>query len=238
MSKKPILFNTDMVRGLLNGTKTVTRRVVKEPYYIDDEDVYRVSGFAVHRGTNMTHGMPYPDQPCSPGDILYVREKWRIVDYLDGLSLKFEYEADGKISDFVDFTNDRLKRFLKYISRKGWCPKIFMPREAARIFLRVRAVSVERLQDSLLKRGSTIFSLLWEGVDIGEQCRQCVDTYGNPCCIDGESECGALDDVRRELSDLWDSTIKPADRDLYGWAANPWVWVIYFERISREEAEL
>jgi len=73
---KPILFNTDMVRAILEGRKTVTRRVVKEPYYIDDEEMSRGSGLAMHRGTSMTDGMPYPDQPYRPGDILYVRETW------------------------------------------------------------------------------------------------------------------------------------------------------------------
>ena len=77
-------------------------------------------------------------------------------------------------------------------------------------------------------------------MDIGDDCRECISTYGRPCCIDldedSADECGLLDDVRGEFSGLWDSTIKPADRARLGWAANPWVWVIEFERISREEA--
>lgn len=119
-----------------------------------------------------------------------------------------------------------------------WRPSIHMPREAARIFLWVADVRVERLQDSFCRHGSAILLLQREGIDIGEQCRDCIKAYGSPCCSDDDSECGVLDEVRGEFSDLWDSTIKPADRDLYGWAANPWVWVITFERISREEAGL
>ena len=73
---KPILFNTEMVNAILSGRKTVTRRVVKDPYYIEDEEVSRASGLAIHKGTNTTHGMPYPDSPYRSGDILYVRETW------------------------------------------------------------------------------------------------------------------------------------------------------------------
>ena len=73
---KPILFNTPMVQAILEGQKIQTRRLLKEPYYIDDEVACMGSGMAMHRGTNETHGMPYPDSPYNPGDILYVRETW------------------------------------------------------------------------------------------------------------------------------------------------------------------
>lgn len=76
-----------------------------------------------------------------------------------------------------------------------------MPREAARIFLRVTDVRVERLQDM------PPYDIAFEGFR-----------------------------KQKDFIALWDSTIKPADRVLYGWAANPWVWVIEFEKISREEA--
>lgn len=230
---KPILFNTDMVRRLLDGTKTVTRRVVKpqpicygpnitfephdEDFFLSAEKNWLRCRFCGHdpeysrEGSNVAH---HWEPPYHPGDILYVREKWRIVDYLDGLSLKFEYEADGKISDFIDFTNDRLKKFLKYINRKGWCPKIFMPREAARIFLRVTGVRVERLQE----------------ITEGEARREGVErSY-----ID--SDLSVFVSARANFSELWDNTIKKADRTLYGWYVNPWVWGIEFERISKEQA--
>lgn len=86
------------------------------------------------------------------------------------------------------------------------------------------------------KSCNTIFYLQREGIDIGEQCRECIDTYGSPICNDCESECGILDEVRGDFSVLWNRTIKPADLAKYSWGVNPWVWVIGFERISREEA--
>lgn len=202
---KPILMNTEMVRAILDGRKTVTRRVVKAQHL-------RVLDSPYHREHPETPDEVLIERLCEPpyrpGDILYVREKWRIVDYLDGLSLKFEYEADGKISDFIDFTNDRLKKFLKYISRKGWCPGIFMPKEAARLFLRVTNVRAERLQDITPDE-------IWdrEGIPLG----RCIVPY------DG-------------FSKFWDSTIKPKDRARYGWEANPYVRVVEFEKISREGA--
>lgn len=109
---------------------------------------------------------------------------------------------------------------------------------------------MERLQDGFFTQGDTIAALYDEGVDIGEQCRQCIENYGNPCCNDldpelepgengedenGGSECGMLDEVRSDFASLWDSTIKSADRPLYGWAADPWVWVTEFERCGKQD---
>lgn len=199
---KPILFNTDMVRAIRAGHKTVTRRVVT-PRHCD-------SAF------NVPCKPPY-----RPSDTLYVRETWAAWSRTYGAVPVLYYKADGDAPDGIK-----------------WRPSIHMPREAARIFLWVADVRVERLQDSFCRHGSAILLLQREGIDIGEQCRDCIKAYGSPCCSDDDSECGVLDEVRGEFSDLWDSTIKPADRDLYGWTANPYVWVITFERISREEAGL
>lgn len=97
-----------------------------------------------------------------------------------------------------------------------WHPSIHMPREAARLFLRVTDVRVERVQDI------TYWDCLSEGIteeDIEERGANAPDAS-----------------AKWLYAKTWDSTIKPAARDLYGWDANPWVWVIEFERISEEEA--
>ena len=183
---KPILFNTDMVRAILDGRKTVTRRVVKKPYYIDEDVLLPESGLCMHFGTNETHGMPYADSLCRPGDILYVRETWYPNVW------RFMYKADY---------SEKEKFFMNGIEVTiPWRPSIHMPREAARIFLRATDVRVEQLQDI------DDDGVVAEGLNIGDP-----------------------------FDELWDSTIKPADRALYGWTANPWVWVIAFERCEKPE---
>lgn len=93
-----------------------------------------------------------------------------------------------------------------------WHPSIHMPKEAARIFLKVTDVRVERLQ---MMNGKDV---LKEGVDNGSS---------NPTM-------GYRFDVMQRMAfkDLWNSTIKTADLDKYGGDANPWVWVIEFERVE------
>lgn len=90
-----------------------------------------------------------------------------------------------------------------------WRPSIHMPRAAARIFLRVTAVKAARLQDMVLA------DVLMEGVE----------------------EADAYENTWDSWHQTWNSTIKSKVLPVYGWEANPWVWVIGFERISREEAE-
>ena len=227
---KPIFFNTEMVKAILAGEKNVTRRVVKAPWYIDDEDVCRTSGLAMHRGTAITHGMPYPARPYSPGDILYVRETWMLETEQGIPTGGYIYRASDKP---CPDGNVPLR----------WRPSIHMPKEAARLFLRVTDVRVERLQEPFFRSGTVVLDCQAEGIDIGDQCRECMETYGNPPCIsewdgddESDGECGILDGIRGDFSDLWDSTIQKKDLHLYGWAANPWVWVIEFEQISKEVA--
>lgn len=217
---KPILFNTAMVEAIQNGTKTVTRRVIK-PRYRENEREFFTEIFA---GTLF---LCYGDEdgeetrrtkvPCQVGDILYVRETWSPVSVNPK---RYLYKTHCTEADNLPVK---------------WHPSIHMPKEAARIFLRVTGIRVERLQDSFFKSGSTIFTLLREGVNIGEHCRECIDAYGSPCCIDDESECGVLDEVRSDFSDLWDSTVKESDIYKYGWAVNPWVGVIKFEKLEVTE---
>lgn len=174
----PILFNTDMVRAILENGKTATRRVVKfRPGQNPQWTGYVPDGPTLYGSNNI----PAAKAPYRPGDILYVRETWTQVP--DG---GYVYKASVECPDAWKGT---------------WYPSIHMPKEAARLFLRVKDVRVERLQDI------TDEDIVAEGLEIG--------------CY---------------FEDLWDSTVKPADRDRYGWASNPWVWVVEFERISKEAA--
>ena len=117
---------------------------------------------------------------------------------------------------------------------------LILDEEDGRIFLRVTDVRAERLRDSFDNIVTSVENYKDEGIDIGETCENCIEDYGNPTCrayVDEDGmmtgECHQLDRVRSDFSDLWDKTIKPADRSRYGWAANPYVWVIKFERIKR-----
>lgn len=204
MAIKPIMFNTEMVRAILDEKKTQTRRVVKG---IDGINVYRavpsedsyesLSEWDFLFGGRLPDGGMYDafqsvKAPCGVGDILWVREAF-LLCFIN----RFLYRADD--ADGA-------------IERGGWKwkPSIHMPREAARIFLRVKDVRVERLQ-SILERGRT--SATAEG-------------FVND--IDLAAGTGAS--ATKHFSVYWDSTIKKADLPRYGWDANPWVWVIEFER--------
>lgn len=199
---KPILFNTDMVRAILDGRKTVTRRVVKpQPrmvYYdgrLQDsgEDTRECSPLYVLIAENHNGAVMQIVPPCQPGQTLYVRETWGVKSYgtPGGMAGKYVYKADGG-------------------ECQKWRPSIHMPRAAARLFLRVTDVRVERLRDITEEQA------IAEGVRIG---------------LGGEPYFSC----RNAFQALWDSTIKPADRERYGWDANPWVWVIAFKRVERED---
>lgn len=204
MVTKPMLFSTDMVRSILEGRKTVTRRLVKPqppwnfPYcHLEGDDLWY---WTTRDGDDdIMDWWPSYERGVKPlyqpGDILYVRETWTT------LVGSYIYKADQKPG----------------MQNPGkWRPSIHMPKEAARIFLRVMDVRAERLQ------GITVTGLQEEGL------LKDVDT--------SQYSVVSTPDLFSEFQQLWDSTIKPADRTLYGWLANPWVWVIEFERIGREEA--
>lgn len=185
---KPILFNTEMVRAILEGRKTQTRRLCKG----QPQD-----------GVTSPEKMGY-EPPYKPGDVLYVRETWCNVNTKEYPS--YFYKAD----------NDRPIDF----NLTPWRPSIHMPREAARLFLMVKDVRIERLQD--IKP----LDVKAEGIEI--------------TCYEDEYDVEMSDEAMERLmfSMLWDKTIKPADSLCYGWLANPWVWVIEFERLDEKPAGL
>ena len=204
---KPMLMNTEMVKAILAGRKTVTRRLIKpQP---KDKLEFIVAGDTKHIGKwfdrkNGGYWIPL----CCCGEVLYVRETF----YED--SKRYIYKADYFDKE-VFFQNGQ------EVSIK-WRPSIHMPKEAARIFLRVTGVRVERLKDI------TVEQCIKEGFE-GVSCDcawGCTDCQGS----------GWLEPPIVGFVDTWNSTIKKSDLDKYGWDANPWVWAISFERISREEA--
>ena len=125
--------------------------------------------------------------PICTGDILYVRETWKKAP--NG----YYYYEDWQRNDIADITK--------------WKPSIHMPKEAARIWLKVTDVRVERLQD----------------MDKMDAVKEGIDTR---LCIN-------LNHALAKFKKLWNSTIKKSDLDRYGWDANPYVWVIEFERCEK-----
>lgn len=190
---KPILFNTDMVRAILEGRKTVTRRPIKpqpagELRRMGEDSCY--PGYFAAAGEDRVYRPPY-----MVGDVLYVRETWSISD---GSYLYRAWPGEGMEPENQDWA-------MREMGLK-WRPSIHMPREAARIFLRVTDVRVERLQDINLDPTGPENQVIKEGL--------------------------------RYLCDfiaVWQNTLKRTDWPVYGWDANPWVWVIEFERITKEE---
>lgn len=225
MAIKPILFNTDMVRAIMDGRKNCTRRIVKpQPdekhtyplgFVTDSTEKKEVGCFEF--GINEYGGsIQYAKPQYQPGDILYVRETWGYPISLNS-DKQYVFRAD-KIAE-SGFKND------SHI----WHPSIHMPKKAARIWLNVTNVRVERLQYITETQTEE------EGFLFTPPCLH--QTGENYCDIDGP--CGSkikyCDMSAGELFGkvLWDSTIKKSDIDIYGWDANPWVWVIEFERCEK-----
>nr|WP_297274774.1 hypothetical protein [uncultured Agathobaculum sp.] len=227
---KPILFNTGMVRAILEGRKTVTRRVVK-PQPVLDGHFWRLGGAGWGDNISSFHPVPchslYNHAPYHPGDILWVRETWQFIPCID--CRMYEHGSCNDVPVTYDDGDIMGEGCFVYradypeTDRISWRPSIHMPREAARIFLRVTDVRVERLQDI---------------TEAGAKAEGAVKAYPYTNAETGKTAYMQSEDAtyRGGFSCIWDSTIKSKDRPVYGWEANPWVWVIEFERISKEEA--
>lgn len=214
----PILFNTEMTRAILEGRKTCTRRICKDAnectvpdmdFYNADRRTYAVHNFADQEHTEQL-SIAERTCPICPGDILYVRETWGHPISLNS-DKQYVFRAD-KIAE-SGFKND------SHI----WYPSIHMPKEAARIWLKVTDVRVERLQE-ITENGAKA-----EGIS-----EEWARSWWKPICNDPDS--GGYPKYRDTFAyEVWDSTIKKSDLDRYGWDANPFVWVVSFERCEKPE---
>lgn len=231
-----------MVRAILDRRKTCTRRIVKPQQFVGmlpdkckngvPEEFLKEKKLMFKPYCDMTDieliNTTYK-APYQPGDILYVRETvWQKTGhYLD-------VDGETKAVWYNEFkyvaSDEKPETGWNY----SWCkrPSIHMPKEAARIWLKVKNVRVERLQEmkpvDVIKEGAY------------PDCWDCLNTYeesGSQCCYGTEEQCSQCDGVMMEWEKLWNSTIKKTDLDRYSWDANPWVWVIEFERCKKPKGE-
>ncbi len=214
MKERPILFSGPMVRAILEGRKTQTRRVVKPRHYWHMD--HRDDGTQWPYFDDYVYAEPDPVEVLCPygvpGDRLWVRETWRLIAWDgDAQTVGVDYPADGPDGEarYIE-TADHLALARRLLSRRKR-PSIHMPRWASRITLQVTGVRVERVQD-ICDADAMAEGVDWSGL---------VDRTGL-------TKGGAVDTFRA----LWDSI--NAKRG-YGWGVNPWVWVVTFEALEVPE---
>jgi hypothetical protein len=221
MKEHPIIFSGEMVRAILEGRKTQTRRVIKpEPEYVLEGENFPDGS------VDCGYVWEFPKCPYdSPGDVLYVRETWATQPYLDGCSPRDLSRVESYL--FWKATYDGQ-------CNGRWRPSIHMPRWASRILLRVIDVRAEQLQkitDDDAKKEGCFFT------DYGNRC-----FHPQPCPLPekhpshpikngwkayettSSDEC--LGTPRMAFANLWNSI---NEKRGYGWDMNPWVWVVEFE---------
>lgn len=227
---KPILFNTEMVKAILEGRKTVTRRVVK---FLDGKNPnwtgYIKDGLTLYNGTNEPCNKK---SPFKKGDYIYVRETW-CDPTPEQSGYPILYKAD------MPMTWEQEDITLKAEDYK-WRPSIHMPKEAARIFLKVTDVRVEQLQDITEEQAKA------EGIreysKDGKLYKYAVtdDWWIEFHNKHRKSFLGSWwqdmpKTAKEAFSYLWNSTLgRKGTPEYYGncWKGNPWVWVIEFERVE------
>lgn len=208
---KPILFNTEMVRAILEGRKSVTRRLIlpsqmngiapdKCPNHTPEEFV-REKPFLFKPYCKMTDEILVETvfrSRYQKGDILYVRETWRMDD-------KYGY---------VYYATDLHKFGEEFVRQFKWKPSIHMPREATRLWLQVTDVTARRIRDIT-----------------EEEAKQEGATDNRGLNHSPDDEYNSVHTAREHFARIWNATIPKEDLDRYGFEANPWVWVISFKKI-------
>lgn len=203
MKERPILFSAQMVRAILNGTKTQTRRAVKDRH-IDSAPPACIFQWLRER---CTYGQP--------GDRLWVREAFmhEPADYCWEASVSIPCRPAETVYR-ADHDGDT--------RGAGWKPSIHMPRALSRITLEITGVRVERLQD--ISDTDCIAEGIERPEDMSKEAVEAMDIWP----IGAERECfNALNQPVHQYRRLWERINGPVS-----WAANPWVWVIEFRRVT------
>jgi hypothetical protein len=209
---KPIIFSTPMVKAILEGRKTQTRRVIEPQPVTDILGMQRwravSSGDISQRNSIILDYAPY-----QPGDILWVREMWRciavgkggqnevaIIEYKNGQQAVFDVDS---------------KEALYFAGKARWKPSSHMPRKLSRLLLEVKGVRAERLRDISEEDAKA------EGVSN-------ISYMLSPNEVVRLGESAAV----TRFCSLWDTLNA---RRGFSWDSNPWVWVIEFERIEKND---
>ena len=225
--EKPILFNTDMVKAILNGSKTQTRRLpssrIRDKWLSWDEYQCAVAPPGSILATEDGFYKHYP--PYKEGDILYVRETWKQAT---------GGTAGPGLFDTILYKADEPQDTTGLMVEERWHPSIHMPKSDARIWLLVKAVRLERLQnideDGVVAEGAESLIRGCEHMDYSViPPESCFNTHACKDCIINKGYPELFGKM------VWDKTVNPDELALYGWDANPYVWVVEFERMTKRQ---
>ena len=236
MREIPILLSTDMVEATLAGRKNLTRRKIKgipipEMIYhyspereessgrftfVDEHPIPLISQKQIH-----TTSCPYGQR----GDILWVRETWKSIGFNDEIMPQMQFQYKDGVTRWVDVPLNT-----KLHAQNKWKPSIHMMKAAARVWLRVKAIRVERLNDI------SIYDAWNEGVEAFNE-----DYTSEPGAVHGDYKNYLWRDDPQYEDYNFPSYADPVSsfeslwRKINGidsWTLNPWVWVVEFEVIS------
>lgn len=231
MKERPILFSGPMVRAILEERKTQTRRTMKPQPPTGEWDVGALTAETIYPTKVDRHGEDQPGPECfgatcesgewclpcpygAPGDLLWVRETWAALD-------RCIRQRDSAAVNYR--ASDTIGPHLK------WRPSIFMPRWASRLTLRITDIRVERLQEIT---GDDAFA---EGIQIpcsgpGMPLLRITGRVSPDRFSSEDPRIWKVKDwARFEYAELWEQINGKGS-----WDANPWVWVITFERFQQE----
>lgn len=218
MKEIPIIFSTPMVQAILEGRKTLTRRVIKPqpPEWIEQfgytcfTPAGHISGRGCYEGRSAEKFIKCPYG--QPGDRLFVKETWK-VDSVDDRRKRMLIDFKAIQSGYsgaeveVKFTPERYYKFRKFYQKNGWQSPYFMPKEAARLWLNNEGVRVERLQEITEEDAKA------EGSQL----------------LSHDGKTIYTPNYRAAFRVLWDSI--NAKRG-HGWDQNNWLWVVSFKRTN------
>lgn len=234
VKERPILFSGPMVRAILAGTKTQTRRVVRLPGgapwrlgHVDEDGASFARANRTVRGVEVvTEGWEIPCPYGVAGERLWVRETWALVSADDHSAFTARAErmpagktladTDGGLDRFIDLTDEQAEWAHAHVDPERWRPSIHMPRWASRLTLEISEVRVQRLQEISDEAAAA------EGMDFRP-----IDTFPGVKAWhapDGWSHKTA----RGAFDHAWESI----NGKRAPWASNPWVWAITFKRLA------
>lgn len=217
MRELPILFSTPMAQAILDDRKSMTRRVIKpQPTFVNKEYSYVICN-AIDKPSKEIK-CPYGQ----PGDLLWVKETWKVGCIGDsespGFSFKYRAGADDYVLNAYPTDEERFDLINKYVIKKGWQPSLLMPKEAARLWLEVTSVRVERLRDI------TEEDVIAEGTKDGDKYISKLPPSGD---VDKD-----ISIANWHIACFWELWSSINSKRGYGWYANPWVWVVEFKVVE------